>query len=140
MLICPRPQSAPDFACHLYHEAQFCPLLIAADLIAAGVAGAAATCTAAQLIDPVLSAGAIAQKSGYNVTLNKGAIAYTGPLPAGCVPGTTDGYQITAYPISIGTTGQNSFCTDASGVVRKDPTGATPAAGVLCPAAMFPLQ
>ena len=105
-----------------------------------GASGAVATCTAAQLIDPVLSAGAIAQKSGYFVTLNPGAKAYTGPLPAGCVAGFTDGYEITAYPISVGTTGQNSFCTDASGVIRKDPTGATPAVGVQCPAAMVPLQ
>lgn len=105
-----------------------------------GVAGAAATCNAAQLIDPVLSAGPIVQKSGYFVTLNPGAQPYTGPLPAGCVAGNTDGYEVTAWPINIGTTGQNSFCTDASGVIRKDNTGATPAAAVLCPAAMIPLQ
>ncbi len=85
------------------------------------------------MIDPVLSAGAIVQKSGYFVTLNPGAQAYTGPLPAGCVAGMTDGYQVTAWPINIGTTGQNSFCTDASGVIRKDATGATPAAGSALP-------
>ena len=105
-----------------------------------GVAGAPATCNAAQLIDPVLSSAATVQKSGYNVQLNPGAIAYTGPLPGGCTAGFTDGYEVVAWPINIGTTGQNSFCTDASGVIRKDNTGATPAAAVLCPAAMIPLQ
>lgn len=106
-----------------------------------GVAGAVATCNAAQLIDPVLSAGAIAQKSGYFVTLNPGAVLYTGPVPATCAgPGTMDGYQITAWPVSVGTSGQRSFCIDASGVIRQDPTGATPAAAVTCPAAMLPLQ
>jgi len=105
-----------------------------------GVGGAAATCNAAQLIDPVLSAAAIAQKSGYNITLNPGSIAYTGPLPAGCTAGFSDGYEVTAWPINIGTTGQRSFCTDASGVIRFDPSGATPTAAVLCPNAMQPLQ
>ena len=105
-----------------------------------GVAGAVATCNAAQLIDPVLSAGVIAQKSGYFVTLNPGAVPYTGPLPAGCVAGNMDGYEVTAYPVSVGTSGQRSFCVDGSGVIRQDPTGATPAAAVNCPAAMLPLQ
>jgi len=105
-----------------------------------GVAGAPATCVAAQLIDPVLSGAPPVQKSGYFIQLNPGAQAYTGPVPAGCVAGDTDGYQIVAWPVNVGTTGQNSFCTDASGVIRKDPTGAAPGAALLCPAAMLPLQ
>jgi prepilin-type N-terminal cleavage/methylation domain-containing protein len=105
-----------------------------------GVAGAAATCNAAQLIDPVLSAPGVVQKSGYTIALNPGAQAFTGPLPPACIAGATDGYQITAVPVNVGTTGQNSFCTDASGVIRKDPTGGPVGAAVLCPAAMIPLQ
>src|SRR6185437_1890717 len=104
-----------------------------------GVAGAAATCIAAQLIDPILSGAAPVQKSGYFIQLNPGAQAYTGPL-GGCPAGMTDGYQIVAWPVNVGTTGQNSFCTDASGVIRKNSAGAQPPAGLLCPAAMIPLQ
>ena len=104
-----------------------------------GVAGAVATCGAAQLIDPILSAGLIAQKSGYFVTLNPGVVLYTGPL-GGCAAGTMDGYEITAWPISLGNSGQRSFCVDGSGVIRQDPTGATPAVAVSCPAAMLALQ
>jgi len=41
---------------------------------------------------------------------------------------------VTATPVSLGTSGQNMFCSDQSGVVRHDPTGAG------CGAASLALQ
>jgi type IV pilus assembly protein PilA len=81
--------------------------------------GGALPCTAAAatacLIDPVLGAGA---KSGYNFAAPGGAV----------VNGITTTFAVGAVPQTIGTTGQRSFCSDESGVVRFDPTGATNAA------------
>ena len=102
-----------------------------------------ATCTASLLIDPTLSGngGTIvpALKSGYYFNLNPGTVAIS-PVPAGCTAGFSDGYEAVAYPVAVGTTGQRSFCTDASGVIRFDPTGAQAAAASTCPAALAPLQ
>jgi type IV pilus assembly protein PilA len=41
-------------------------------------------------------------------------------------------YTATAYPISIGSTGVNSFCAVEDGVVRKDPAGANNTAHDTC--------
>jgi hypothetical protein len=38
--------------------------------------------------------------------------------------GYSDGYMVTAVPVAQGTTGQTSYCTDASGVIRFNPSGA----------------
>ena len=97
-----------------------------------GTTGAAAvSCNNAQLIDSVLTLGV---KSGYNFAIlagNGAAVA-----PAGCAtPGSTDGYGVNATPVAVGTTGQRSFCSDASGVIRYDATGAAFAvANALCTA------
>jgi type IV pilus assembly protein PilA len=106
-----------------------------------GPGGSAVSCTNSLLLDPVLSTGAPIQKSGYTFTLTPSGNPFTGVLPAGCVAGDVGGYAVVALPVNQGTTGQSSFCTDASGVIRKDPSGAaiTPAAG-LCPAALTALQ
>ena len=81
--------------------------------------GAAATCatstgatsTSACLIDDILAA-APSTKSGYVFT----AVA------AGGTPATT--YTSTALPQTVGTSGQRSFCSDQSGVIRYNATGA----------------
>ena len=95
-----------------------------------GPAGAAAAnCGQALLIDSVLSnagAGNTSQKSGYTFTYVPGA-PYTGPLPAGCVAGVNN-FTVTAVPVVLNQTGQNSYCVDESGVVRFNPTGVAPAA------------
>jgi len=73
-----------------------------------GDLGPAATpsSTAADLIDSVLASGA---KSGYT-------FVYT--------PGTSNlSYSITAAPTTAGVTGQRTFYTDSSGVIRADATG-----------------
>ena len=69
-----------------------------------------ATSAAADLVDSVLASGT---KSGYTFDLQPGAVA-------------GDTYTITAIPTTVGTTGQRSFFTDHSGVIRADTTGATP--------------
>jgi len=70
------------------------------------------TATAAQacLIDPVLSTGI---KSGYTFTS-------TATLLVGTV---YNGFEVTATPSAVGTTGQRSFCSDQSGVIRFNPAG-----------------
>jgi type IV pilus assembly protein PilA len=80
----------------------------------------AVSCQNAQLLDSVLTAGT---KSGYTFKLLPGAVAVT-TTPAGCTTGFSDGYGVIATPVTVGTTGQRSFCSDASGVIRYDATGA----------------
>ena len=85
--------------------------------------GGAVPCAAAAanacLIDPVLAGGA---KSGYTVA--------AAPLGAG---GTA--YVTSAIPQQPQVSGVSTFCSDETGVVRKDPTGpAAPATDVACQA------
>jgi type IV pilus assembly protein PilA len=74
-----------------------------------GATPCTATSTAACLLDQVLAAGT---KSGYT-------FVWTGD---GNTPSV--GYSITGTPVNIGTTGQRMFCSDQSGVIRFDPSGA----------------
>src|SRR5258708_5469056 len=80
--------------------------------------GGVTPCTAlpasACLIDPFLSAGT---KSGYSFQ----ALPNTG---AGTALSPFTGVEVTANPLNVGTTGQRSFCSDQSGVIRFDPAGA----------------
>jgi prepilin-type N-terminal cleavage/methylation domain-containing protein len=96
-----------------------------------------ADCNDTLLIDPVLSGNGGAQdpalKSGYNFHLFNGTVAIS-PVPTGCTTGYSDGYVAIAYPVATGTTGQRSFCTDATGVIQFDPTGTAAApSGSTCP-------
>jgi type IV pilus assembly protein PilA len=92
---------------------------------------AVVSCQNAQLVDSVLTAGT---KSGYSFKLLPGTNPVT-TTPSGCTTGNSDGYSVIATPTTVGTTGQRSFCSDGSGVIRYDATGAafTSAAG-LCSA------
>jgi len=78
--------------------------------------GAAVPCvassTSACLIDPLIAAGG--PKSGY-------LVAAVGGTP---VNGIISTFGVSAYPVTVGTTGQRTFCSDESGVVRDDTTGA----------------
>ncbi len=82
-----------------------------------------ATCTNAGLIDPVLTGGT---KQGYTFVLTKGQVQVTSATSS-CSAGYgyADGYMITATPITVGTTGQISYCSDPSSVIRFNSTGAT---------------
>jgi type IV pilus assembly protein PilA len=79
----------------------------------------AATSAASCLLDAVLASGT---KSGY-----KFAWAGDGNTPS-------VGYSVTGTPVTVGTTGQRMFCSDQSGVMRFDPSGAG------CTAASLALQ
>jgi hypothetical protein len=46
--------------------------------------------------------------------------------------GYVDGYTIQAFPATVGTTGQRSFCSDATGVIRYNAQGASTIANSLC--------
>ena len=71
--------------------------------------GANPSSTGAGLVDSVLAAGT---KSGYTFALTPDA---TNPTTA---------YTITAAPSTPGTTGQNYYFTDQTGVIRQNTTGA----------------
>jgi hypothetical protein len=58
-----------------------------------------------------------------------------------CSAGYSDGRMVTATPVRVGTTGQTSYCSDHSGVIRFHPIG-IPITGPApnCAAACAPLQ
>ncbi len=83
-----------------------------------------ATCDNSGLIDPVVANATTAAtaKSGYYFT-------YSGFSPLataakGCTNPGVQAMAVDAQPAIVGTTGQRSFCTDQTGVIRFDPTGA----------------
>ena len=71
-----------------------------------GPAGGTASATSAELIDAVLAGGT---KSGYTFAYTTGATDSNGNILA---------YTMTANPTSMGVTGQRTFFTDQSGVIR----------------------
>ncbi|HWR14217.1 MAG TPA: prepilin-type N-terminal cleavage/methylation domain-containing protein [Terriglobales bacterium] len=64
--------------------------------------------TAAGILDPVIAAGA---KSGYSYAL------------ANCVGTPRASFESAATPLQIGSSGQRSFCSDSSGVIRYSEDG-----------------
>ena len=70
--------------------------------------GTPATSAAADLIDSVLASG---NKSGYCFLYVAGQSDSSGNVLS---------YGVTAFPLSLGTTGQRGFFTDQSGVIRVD--------------------
>ena len=74
--------------------------------------GANPSSTGAGLVDSVLAAGT---KSGYTFALT---------ATAQDANGNTTAYTITAAPSTPGTTGQNYYFTDETGVIRQNTTGA----------------
>jgi type IV pilus assembly protein PilA len=96
-----------------------------------GVEGAAATCNASILIDPILSTTPN-QKTGYQFTMqgDQGTVTTS---PAGCTPGYV-GYVASAAPLNVGLTGNISYCSDESGVLHYDTTGAIPVSAATCDA------
>ena len=102
-----------------------------------GAPGAAATCVGAQLLDPTFNA-AIPVKSGYQVYY-AAASPVTVPLNGCGLTTDLETFDVTAVPITVGTTGQRSFCDDQTGAIMFDPTGALTKAptGVTCAADGF---
>jgi type IV pilus assembly protein PilA len=84
------------------------PALVDLETPATGCPGTGATSTAACLIDASLGGGT---KSGYTfLAVGNGGGATT------VSPNT--GFEENATPITVGTTGQRSFCADMSGVLH----------------------
>jgi prepilin-type N-terminal cleavage/methylation domain-containing protein len=81
----------------------------------AGCPPTGATAGAACLLDSNLAAG---QKSGYRFAAVPNGGAGTAVSP-------NTGFEENATPVTVGTTGQRSFCTDMSGVLFFNLTGAT---------------
>jgi type IV pilus assembly protein PilA len=79
------------------------------------------SCTNAELIDTVLSSGT---KQGYTFVLTHG-VTQVSSTASSCTGGYgyADGYMITGKPVTVGTTGQSSYCSDPSGVIRFNPAG-----------------
>ncbi len=99
--------------------------------------GAPATCNAADLIDANLGAAPF-QKSGYNFLF--GPLSVRAVTPPGCGAPGGDGFVAQGDPVTVGTTGQRSFCVDHSGVIRFDGTGTTFGVAAICPIAFSALQ
>ncbi len=76
------------------------------------VASSATSC----ILDSLLSSGT---KSGYTITT---------PTPAavGTVTTPNANFSVSAVPMVLGQTGQRSFCSDQTGVIRADPAGVAP--------------
>jgi type IV pilus assembly protein PilA len=74
----------------------------------------AATSVAACLIDSNLGGGS---KTGYAFT----SVASGG---AGTTASPNSAFNTTAAPLAPGQSGQSSYCSDGSGVIRRDTTGA----------------
>ena len=79
-----------------------------------GPVGCVATAANACLIDPVLTTGI---KSGYNFNT-----AAAGGAGTTAQPYTTFGVE--AWPVTYNSTGTRGFCSDESGVLRYNTTGA----------------
>jgi type IV pilus assembly protein PilA len=108
-------------------------------LASIGTTGQTPSCTNAMLLDSVLTTGT---KSGYFFGLQTGSTQLTSSASS-CTGGYgySDGYVVTAQPVTTGTTGNRSFCSDASGVIRFNSTGAVATAvNALCPTTLSPLQ
>jgi type IV pilus assembly protein PilA len=82
------------------------------------------TCDHAGLIDGMLAGGT---RSGYIFTYTVTAGDSSNPAPKAPGPGCSvmggGGYTLTADPVKRGTTGEASYYTDASGVVREEKSG-----------------
>jgi type IV pilus assembly protein PilA len=96
-----------------------------------GPGGNSSTCDFAQLVDTTLT-NAPNQKSGYQyayTVFGSPAIA----APNCSAPGYYQ-YVVSAAPLTIGFTGNRSFCSDEPGVIHFDTSGAPAATPAACEA------
>ena len=94
----------------------------------AGCAGALVT--SACLIDSNLGGGT---KSGYTFVSTPANGAGTAASPF-------LNFNSSAVPVALGQSGQSDFCSDDSGVIRRDPTGAAGAVAACGTSGLAPLQ
>lgn len=93
--------------------------------------GAAPTCNQAALLDPLIVTPP-SQKSGY--TLSYTGVNGTVNAPGGCAAPGFNGFLVTAVPMTVGVTGQRSFCSTEEGVVYYDGSGGAIASQAACEA------
>ncbi|MFZ0213210.1 MAG: prepilin-type N-terminal cleavage/methylation domain-containing protein [Candidatus Acidiferrales bacterium] len=94
-----------------------------------GGLAAPATCDQSILLDNNLALPPN-QKSGYLFTYTgQGA---QGTPPIGCSQGGYASFLIVATPLTIGVTGERSFCSTEAGVIHFDPNGAAIGTPVAC--------
>jgi type IV pilus assembly protein PilA len=105
-------------------------------LTALGGAGVA-NCNGAILLDDTLTTAPY-HKSGYAFTYTPQGAPITNQPPSCAAPGFNE-YLVTAVPVALGTTGQDSYCSDEPAVIRIDTTGAIAASLAACEA-LPPLQ
>jgi len=80
--------------------------------------------------DPGLPSPVI--KSGYQVLLTTATSGAVGPNDCNGTATQTD-YYSTSVPVTVGTTGNRGFATNAAGTIFFAPTGAAPAEAVMAP-------
>jgi type IV pilus assembly protein PilA len=91
-----------------------------------GPATASATWGQSVLLDPTFNYANPARQGYYYVL---GAANPPATVPSSAANSADDQtFDVTTYPITVGTTGQRSFCDDQSGAIMDDPTGALNAA------------
>ncbi len=78
-------------------------------------------------------------KSGYTVALAAGAGAAAGPNDCNGTA-TQTAYYASAVPVTVGTTGNRGFATNAAGTIWQDTTGAAPAEPFATAGTVSPIQ
>ncbi len=96
-----------------------------------------ANCNAAGLLDDVLTVPPY-HKGGYVYDYQPQGAPIPNPPVACAVPGFNE-YLVTAVPVVVGNTGQESYCSDEPGVIRFDVLGAKAGSVAACQA-LPPLQ
>lgn len=94
----------------------------------------APNCNGAMLLDETLTVPPF-QKSGYFLDYQPQGAPITNSPSACGAPG-FNAYLVTSVPVTVGRTGQSSYCSDEPGVIHVDTSGvkaATPAACALLP-------
>jgi type IV pilus assembly protein PilA len=71
-------------------------------------------------------------KSGYNVLVAPSATGAPGPTDCNGGP-TETSYYATSLPVTVGTTGNRGFASNAAGTIFFDPTGVAPTEAQMAP-------
>jgi type IV pilus assembly protein PilA len=88
------------------------------------------TCNGAMLLDETLTVPPF-QKSGYVLDYQPQGPPIANPPPSCGAPG-FNGYLVTSVPVTVGRTGQASYCSDEPGVIHIDTSGTKAASPVAC--------
>jgi type IV pilus assembly protein PilA len=96
-----------------------------------------ADCNSASLLDNILTVPPY-HKGGYAYDYQPQGAPIPNPPAACAVPGFNE-YLVTAVPVVVGNTGQESYCSDEPGVIRFDISGAKAGSVAACQA-LPPLQ